>query len=32
LTVTAPLPEHMRAAWQFFGFDPEARDDPFPAT
>jgi 23S rRNA pseudouridine955/2504/2580 synthase len=32
LAVTAPLPEHMRATWQFFGFDPDSRDDPFPAT
>lgn len=32
LAVTAPLPEHMQATWQFFGFDPEAQDDPFPET
>jgi 23S rRNA pseudouridine955/2504/2580 synthase len=32
LTVTAPLPEHMRATWAFFGFDPDAKDDPFPET
>lgn len=32
LAITAPLPEHMRATWQFFGFDPEAKDDPFPET
>jgi 23S rRNA pseudouridine955/2504/2580 synthase len=30
LAVTAPLPQHMRATWKFFGFDPEAKDDPFP--
>lgn len=24
LQVTAPLPEHMRASWELFGFDPEA--------
>lgn len=29
LTVTAPLPEHMRATWRLFGFDPDAREDPF---
>lgn len=29
LTVTAPLPEHMRASWRLFGFDPESREDPF---
>lgn len=29
LTVTAPLPEHMRATWKLFGFDPEYQDDPF---
>ncbi|HYB58591.1 MAG TPA: RluA family pseudouridine synthase, partial [Alphaproteobacteria bacterium] len=29
LTLTAPLPEHMRASWRLFGFDPERRDDPF---
>ena len=32
LTVTAPLPEHMQATWAFFGFDPDAKDDPFPAA
>jgi len=32
LAVTAPLPEHMRATWQFFGFDPDAEDDPFPES
>ncbi|HUI19282.1 MAG TPA: RluA family pseudouridine synthase [Alphaproteobacteria bacterium] len=29
LNVTAPLPEHMRASWRLFGFDPESREDPF---
>jgi len=29
LTVTAPLPEHMRASWRLFGFDPDSREDPF---
>ncbi|HKO06863.1 MAG TPA: RluA family pseudouridine synthase [Alphaproteobacteria bacterium] len=29
LTVTAPLPDHMRASWRLFGFDPESREDPF---
>jgi 23S rRNA pseudouridine955/2504/2580 synthase len=29
LRVTAPLPEHMRATWRFFGFDPDSRADPF---
>ena len=32
LAVTAPLPQHMRATWKFFGFDPEAKDDPFPES
>ena len=32
LAVTAPLPEHMRATWQFFGFDPDSKDDPFPES
>jgi 23S rRNA pseudouridine955/2504/2580 synthase len=32
LAITAPLPEHMRATWQFFGFEPDARDDPFPES
>jgi 23S rRNA pseudouridine955/2504/2580 synthase len=32
LAVTAPLPDHMRATWDFCGFDPNARDDPFPAS
>jgi 23S rRNA pseudouridine955/2504/2580 synthase len=30
LKVKAPLPFHMRKTWDFFGFDPEARIDPFP--
>ncbi|MBL8834054.1 MAG: RluA family pseudouridine synthase [Rhodospirillales bacterium] len=30
LKVRAPLPFHMRKTWDFFGFDPEARVDPFP--
>jgi 23S rRNA pseudouridine955/2504/2580 synthase len=30
LAVSAPLPEHMKATWRFFGFDPESEDDPFP--
>ena len=29
LRVTAPLPEHMRRTWAFFGFDPDRTDDPF---
>jgi len=29
LTLTAPVPEHMRASWRLFGFDPESREDPF---
>ena len=29
LTVTAPMPRHMAAAWAFFGFDESAYDDPF---
>ena len=29
LTLTAPLPEHMRASWRLFGFDAESREDPF---
>jgi 23S rRNA pseudouridine955/2504/2580 synthase len=32
LSVTADLPEHMREAWRFFGFDPDATADPFPLT
>jgi hypothetical protein len=31
LDVTAPLPRHMRETWAFFGFDPDAEIDPFPA-
>ena len=31
LHVTAPLPEHMRKAWELFGFDTEAAGDPFAA-
>ncbi len=30
LRVRAELPDHMRAAWAFFGFDPAADPDPFP--
>ena len=30
LTIKAPLSEHMRTSWSFFGFDPEAEVDPFP--
>ncbi|MGB8276046.1 MAG: RluA family pseudouridine synthase [Alphaproteobacteria bacterium] len=29
LKVVAPLPEHMRRAWAFFGFDPDYAGDPF---
>lgn len=29
LTVTAPLPPHMRATWKFFGFDESKEADPF---
>ncbi|MGQ0664419.1 MAG: RluA family pseudouridine synthase [Pseudomonadota bacterium] len=29
LRVSAPLPPHMRASWEFLGFDPEAEVDPF---
>jgi 23S rRNA pseudouridine955/2504/2580 synthase len=32
LSVTADLPEHMREAWRFFGFDPDTSIDPFPPT
>ena len=32
LSVTADLPEHMREAWRFFGFDPNTDVDPFPPT
>jgi 23S rRNA pseudouridine955/2504/2580 synthase len=27
--VTAPLPEHMRATWKYFGFDAHHPEDPF---
>lgn len=30
LSVEAPLPPHMLATWQLFGFDPNAEIDPFP--
>jgi 23S rRNA pseudouridine955/2504/2580 synthase len=29
LTVTAPLPPHMRASWDFFGFEESSERDPF---
>jgi 23S rRNA pseudouridine955/2504/2580 synthase len=29
LDVTAPLPEHMRQAWDYFGFSAHRKDDPF---
>lgn len=29
LTVTAPLPPHMRATWEFFGFEDSDAGDPF---
>lgn len=29
LQVTAPLPAHMRATWDFFGFTGDAKGDPF---
>jgi 23S rRNA pseudouridine955/2504/2580 synthase len=29
LRVTAPLPDHMRRAWELFGFDPDDTADPF---
>jgi 23S rRNA pseudouridine955/2504/2580 synthase len=29
LTVTAPLPPHMRASWDFFGFEEASERDPF---
>jgi 23S rRNA pseudouridine955/2504/2580 synthase len=32
LSVTAPLPEHMRATWRYFGFDTDTTVDPFPPT
>jgi 23S rRNA pseudouridine955/2504/2580 synthase len=31
LTVTAPLPPHMRTTWEFFGFSDETKGDPFAA-
>ena len=31
LSVAAPLPDHMRATWRFFGFDPDSAEDPFEA-
>lgn len=31
IDVTAPLPEHMRAAWDYFGFSANLKDDPFAA-
>lgn len=30
LAVEAALPDHMRETWEFFGFDPKAKIDPFP--
>ena len=27
--VTAPLPDHMKESWAFFGWDGESDDDPF---
>jgi 23S rRNA pseudouridine955/2504/2580 synthase len=32
LEISASLPDHMRATWAFFGFDPDAEIDPFPPT
>ncbi len=29
LTLTAPLPDDLRASWDSFGFDPSSRADPF---
>ncbi|HEY3919518.1 MAG TPA: RluA family pseudouridine synthase [Stellaceae bacterium] len=29
LTVTAPLPPHMRTSWEFFGFEEASERDPF---
>jgi 23S rRNA pseudouridine955/2504/2580 synthase len=29
LKAVAPLPAHMRQAWELFGFDPDSRLDPF---
>lgn len=31
LDVTAPLPSHMKASWDYFGFDADRGGDPFPA-
>ncbi len=31
MSVSAPLPPHMRSAWELFGFDPNDRSDPFAA-
>lgn len=31
IDVTAPLPDHMRETWRFFGFDPDMAEDPFEA-
>jgi 23S rRNA pseudouridine955/2504/2580 synthase len=28
IAATAPLPDHMKATWQFFGFDPEPSPEP----
>jgi hypothetical protein len=27
--VSAPLPDHMAASWNFFGFAPDTEGDPF---
>lgn len=29
IDVTAPLPEHMRSAWDYFGFSTNLKEDPF---
>lgn len=31
IDVTAPLPEHMRPAWDYFGFSANLKEDPFAA-
>lgn len=31
IDVTAPLPEHMRPAWDYFGFSANLKEDPFTA-
>ncbi|WP_114394250.1 RluA family pseudouridine synthase [Oleisolibacter albus] len=31
IDVTAPLPEHMRPAWDYFGFSANLKEDPFQA-